>query len=444
MILQDLPDIPRWYTGLAEWSAIVVYISLVRPRWHGPTRHLITFGSLPILIGVQLLAGALPLMFWTLGMALAVTTIFTVMYTATDSTATTAGYLTARAFVLAELVASLQWQIWVHFLPQHPSPALGTTAFTASVVWLLAAYAAGFGAARYAERRTFARDRALRIDTPSLITASAIAIGTFLVSNLSFLTTSTPFSGRTSTDIFYIRTLVDLAGYVALYTQQAYRNQVSNSVALAQTEALLKAQQEQYYQSQRNIEELNRIHHDLKHYVAAIREEDSAALRSTYLAELEDSIRGYESQIDTGNPTLDVILNSKMERCLRENISMTNVVDGQAVAFMDLVRLSALFGNALDNAIEASLRIDNPDERHIKVSVYRRLDFVMIKVENHTRTAVTLERGLPRTTKRDRTRHGYGLANMRSIVESYEGTMTIDVEDGWFTVRMLVPRPPVV
>lgn len=443
MILQDLPDIPRWYTGLAEWSAIVVYISLVRPRWHGLTRHLITFGSLPILIGVQLLAGALPLMFWTLGMALAVTTIFTVMYTATDSTATTAGYLTARAFVLAELVASLQWQIWVHFLPQHPSPALGTTAFTASVVWLLAAYAVGFGAARYAERRTFARDRALRIDTPSLITASAIAIGTFLVSNLSFLTTSTPFSGRTSTDIFYIRTLVDLAGYVALYTQQAYRNQVSNSVALAQTEALLKAQQEQYYQSQRNIEELNRIHHDLKHYVAAIREEDSAALRSTYLAELEDSIRGYESQIDTGNPTLDVILNSKMERCLRENISMTNVVDGQAVAFMDLVRLSALFGNALDNAIEASLRIDNPDERHIKVSVYRRLDFVMIKVENHTRTAVTLERGLPRTTKRDRTRHGYGLANMRSIVESYEGTMTIDVEDGWFTVRMLVPRPPV-
>lgn len=325
-----------------------------------------------------------------------------------------------------------------------PIPSVGDHCFTASVVWLLAAYAVGFGAARYAERRTFARDRALRIDTPSLITASAIAIGTFLVSNLSFLTTSTPFSGRTSTDIFYIRTLVDLAGYVALYTQQAYRNQVSNSVALAQTEALLKAQQEQYYQSQRNIEELNRIHHDLKHYVAAIREEDSAALRSTYLAELEDSIRGYESQIDTGNPTLDVILNSKMERCLRENISMTNVVDGQAVAFMDLVRLSALFGNALDNAIEASLRIDNPDERHIKVSVYRRLDFVMIKVENHTRTAVTLERGLPRTTKRDRTRHGYGLANMRSIVESYEGTMTIDVEDGWFTVRMLVPRPPVV
>lgn len=265
-----------------------------------------------------------------------------------------------------------------------PIPSVGDHCFTASVVWLLAAYAVGFGAARYAERRTFARDRALRIDTPSLITASAIAIGTFLVSNLSFLTTSTPFSGRTSTDIFYIRTLVDLAGYVALYTQQAYRNQVSNSVALAQTEALLKAQQEQYYQSQRNIEELNRIHHDLKHYVAAIREEDSAALRSTYLAELEDSIRGYESQIDTGNPTLDVILNSKMERCLRENISMTNVVDGQAVAFMDLVRLSALFGNALDNAIEASLRIDNPDERHIKVSVYRRLDFVMIKVENHT------------------------------------------------------------
>lgn len=440
MILQALPDIPRWYTGLAEWSAALVYILLLRPRFTGWKRPTLIAAALPTLIGIQVFMGSLPLSFWTIGMATAVLSIFGFIYLSSETTAKDAGYLTARAFVLAELVASLQWQLWVHWLPEHPTPALGTMAFTASIGFLAVAYSAGFTSAYFAEKRNIPRGQTLAIEGHSLVTALAIALGTFLVSNLSFITTATPFSGRTAIDIFYIRTLVDLAGYVALYTQQSHLNQVNNAVALAETQAIMRAQRDQYLQSKRNIGELNRIHHDLKHYVAAIRDEDSAALRSTYLSHIEDSITGYESQIETGNSVLDIILNSKMERCLREDISMTIVVDGTAVEFMDVLPLSSLFGNALDNAIDACRKVEEKEKRLIKVSVYTKMDFVLIRFENYTDANVAFVEGLPQTTKRNKTRHGYGVLNMRNVVENYNGSMTINLEENWFTVRILLPR----
>lgn len=440
MIFEALPDIPRWYTGLAEWAGAVVYIFLMRHRFGGWKRVALIAGALPVFIGVQVFAGTLDITFWVFGMAGAIFSIFAFLYFMTDSTLKDAGYLTARAFVLAELVASLQWQIWVSWMPHKPTLELGSSAFFGSIGLLIGCYGLGFGLAYLAERKNFPQTSWLGVDRSSLVMAAAIGVGTFLVSNLSFVTQSSPFTGSNDTDIFYIRTLVDLAGFVALYTQQTHRSQMRNAMELAETRVIMKSQHDQFLQSKRNIEELNRMHHDLKYYIDAIREEESADRRADYLHQLEDSLSGYESEIRTGNQMLDVILSSKMERCLQEGITMTNVVDGKALEFMDLMGLSALFGNAIDNAIEACLKISDKDKRHIKVSVFTKQDFVMIRFENYWPRPVDFVEGLPQTTKSNRKRHGYGTQNMRAIVHSYKGSLTIGVEQDWFTVRILIPR----
>ncbi len=438
MILEALPDIPRLHTGVAEWAAVLVYVLIMRPRFTGPRRILVVTLSLPLMVGLQVFAGMWPLQLWLLGIVTAVLSIFLLIYICADSSLYDAGYLAARAFVLAELVASLQWQLEVHYsasvLQDTPQGNI-----VAHSLLVCGEYTLGFGAAYLAERRNFTSRMRLGIDVRTLIVSLAIAIGTFLVSNLSFLTTNTPFSGQSGRDVFYIRTLVDLAGFVALYTQQSNRNLARDALNLAKTQMLMKAQHQQYLQSKRNIEELNRMHHDLKHYAAAIREEDSADRRSDYLQALEDSIRGYESEIQTGNPVLDIVLSSKMERCLQEGISMTLVVDGAALEFMDPIRLSAFFGNALDNAIDAVLHVPDKDQKIIKLVVYSQGEFVMISIVNRCSGDVTFTGGLPETTKTDRSRHGYGTINMREIVADYEGSMTMSVHDGWFTMKALIP-----
>lgn len=442
MILDPLPDIPRWYTGLAEWAAVLVYIRLMPPRFSIKTQWAVVAAGIPFLIGLQMLLGSWDLSLWMVGMAIAVLSLFGFVYLTCDVSLKDSAYLAARVFVLAELVASLQWQLWIHSAAWFGSggmPPNDARLIAGKYVFLIVGYGMGFAAVYMAEERNFRRNTPIEVEGRNVITSVAIALGTFLVSNVSFFTIATPLSGRLGDDVFYIRTLVDLVGFIALYAQQSNRNQVRNALELAKTRLIMHSQHDQYIQSKRNIEELNRMHHDLKYYVDAIRHEESADRRSSYLNDLEDSIRGYESEIQTGHQLLDIILMSKMQRCLHENISMTVMVQGEALAFMDSMSMSSLFGNALDNAIEASLKIPVPEQRLIKVSVFTQADFVMIRFENHYPHPVDFVAGVPRTTKKNRYRHGYGAGNMRRVTESYGGSLTLGVEGDWFVVRALIP-----
>lgn len=436
MIEDVLTDIPRVYTALAEWSACLVYITLIRKRLPRPRLGIVMTLGLATMSGVQTLAGTFPIALWMLGMALAVAVMYGFVYLCADVSARDAGYFVARAFVLAELVASLQWQLHSYFFTSESGIAtLGTATL------LVGVYGAAFAVAFVIERRHFPVDRPLNVDRRGLLSAVAIAAITFLMSNLSFVSTSTPFSGRGGLEIFYIRTLVDLAGYVALYAQQGQRLEMRRATEVEAINRILHSQHEQYLASKRNIDVVNRKYHDLKHYINAIRAESNPDARAGYLDQLEDSIRGYEAQIETGNTVLDTILTTKSSLCADHGITLTCVADGSALAFMDVMDVSALFGNALDNAIEAVIALPDPEHRLIQVAVYAQDSFVMVRVENYYEGGLTFHDGLPRTTKGDSLRHGYGLKNMRQIAEGYNGTLTVHAEDNWFVVRVLVPRP---
>lgn len=441
MIPQALPDIPRLFTGLAEWSAALVYILLMRPRFSKWAQVALIAAGLPVLAGLQAWVGSWPLSLWVPGMVLAVAAMFGFILSCTITTLRDALYLTARAFVLAELVASLEWQLWVYWWRDDPSLASEASLAPSSLALMAGCYGLSFTLAHYLERRHFPRRARLEIDRRTLTTAVTIVVVTFLGSNLSFLTSSTPFSGQHAVDIFYIRTLVDLAGFVALYAQQSNLKHMRDATELAEVRLIMRAQQEQHLLSKRNAEQLNRMHHDLKYVAAAIRSEDSAERRSEYLQALEDSIRGYESEIVTGHSALDAVLSAKMVRCQSLGISMTNMVDGAALDFIGPIQLAVIFGNAIDNAIEAVSKIPDPELRLIKVSAFRQGSFLVVRVENHYPYSVDFSGGLPVTSKEDRASHGFGTANIRHAVESLGGSVIFTVEDGWFYVRALIPIP---
>jgi len=435
-VIEDvLPDIPRVYTALAEWSACMVYILLIRKRLP-PGRLAVAAGlGLGTLVGVQLLAGTLPIALWVVGMALAVGAMYLLIVASADLSPLNAGYFVARAFVLAELVASLQWQLHSYFLAAPADASLGP------IVLLVIVYGTAFPVAYGFERRHFPADQPVDVDGRGVLSAAAIAAITFLISNISFLSTNTPFSGRLGPEIFYIRTLVDLAGYVALYAQQGQRLELRRAAEVEAMDRLLHSQHEQYLQAKNNIDVVNRKYHDLKHYISAIRSEASADARATYLDQIEDSIRGYDTRVETGNIVLDTILTTKSADCAHLGITLTCVADGAALEFMSPMDVAALVGNALDNAIEAAVSLPDPDRRLLQVAVHRQDSLVMLRFENYFEGDLSFEDGLPRSTKEGDTLHGYGLRNIRHIAESYGGTLTVHAEDRWFTVRVLIPVP---
>lgn len=437
-IIDALPDIPRIYTGIAEWLACLVYVFVLPKRLRSIGIYIGLALAGPAMVALQVFIGTWPLQLWIVGMACAMGMMYGVIYFATRASWRAVGYLTCRAFVLAELVASFQWQLEVH----HSLRVLTAAAWEqwqAGIVLFLVCYGTFYAAAFLLEKRNYPSQFRFDADMRSMVLSVAIAAITFLVSNLSFISTTSPFSASIGSDIFYIRTLVDLAGFVALYSQQSTRNMMREAVEIATMKTMLAAQQEQYMQSKRNIEELNRMHHDLKHYAQAIRAEGDAGRREKYVQALEDTVTGYESEVVTGNTILDVLLSSKKELCLSKGITFTLMADGRALAFMDAMDTASFFGNALDNAIEASERVTESSKRTIKVDIHRQHGFVVVSIENYFPWPVDFGRRGPRTTKRDAHRHGFGTVTMRKVAERYNGRLTLSHEDSWFRVLLVLP-----
>lgn len=65
--------------------------------------------------------------------------------------------------------------------------------------------------------------------------------------------------------------------------------------------------------------------------------------------------------------------------------------------------------------------------------------FAVVNVYNGYEGSLEYEDGLPKTTKADRTAHGYGMKSIRCVVEEYGGEMTISADGGIFDVNIAIP-----
>lgn len=431
MIADALPDIPRWFTALAEWGACVVYIVILVRRQSWRRVVFLLPGGLIALAATQCFAGQLPIILWAPGMLIAIGVMYAFLRLAVGGRPLATLFITARALLLAEFVASLQWQLHSFFL-REPN-------LLAELLIVVIVYGGSFAAAGLAEARHFARGAVLNVTPRELLVSAAIAAATFFVSNISFITPNTPFSGRLGLEVFYIRTLVDLCGFVALYAQQEQRVQLQTRTANVAMNNLLRSQHEQYLQSKRSIDRVNRRYHDMKNQIDVIRSEQDPRQKAAYLDELEGSIAEFASHRKTGNGVLDILLTGKAAYCTDHGIQLTCVANGALLDFMSVIDITSIFGNALDNAIESAARIANLGSRLIRVAVFAQGELLMIRIENTFDGQIRVVEGQPRTIKADPVNHGYGLRNIRTAAEKYGGIMTFEASDSWFSLRILIP-----
>lgn len=423
-------EIPRLHTALAEAGACAVYILLLADRFRGVTTLAFTLLGAFGIAAIQLWVETWPLTLWIPGMLLAFAAMFLVIHGLVRLTARTAGYLAARAFVLAELTASLHAQL-DHFYFEAAGPV-------PRAVFLVLTYVSVLGGACFVEHRQFTRGDPPRAGWRDLIGALSIAAVTFGISNLSFLNSRTPFSARLGLEIGAIRTLVDLCGYIALYVQHGQRREQAARRDVEAVAQMMRSQHEQHEISRRAMDEMNRKYHDMKHHLEAIRAVSDPEMHGEMLSSLEESIRDYGAQVDTGNRVLDAVLTAKRMHALESDVEVSYIVDGKLLHFIDPLDLAAILGNALDNAIEATMYLE--EGRLVHLAVFAQDSFVMVRVENTFDGTVYRRNGHLLTRKRE-PGHGYGLRNIRAAADRYGGSVSIDSGEHWFALRVLFPRP---
>jgi len=201
---------------------------------------------------------------------------------------------------------------------------------------------------------------------------------------------------------------------------------------------LWKNKQEQYALSKENIEILNQKSHDMKHQIQALRKLNREEF-DKYLDNLEETVEIYESIVKTGNDVFDTILTEKSLYCKKRNIQVSCVADGSQMDFIETIDLYAILGNALDNAIEAVDKFEDPQKRQIDVVIHRQKHFLVMNFMNPISEKLVYKDEFPITTKKDKKHHGYGLRSIRHFVKKYDGVLNISEEDGCFSLKIMIP-----
>ena len=213
---------------------------------------------------------------------------------------------------------------------------------------------------------------------------------------------------------------------------RAYKDEKAN------LEALLSLQSHQNELSKQEQEILNMRLHDFRNQLNTLRSLEGDKSKEG-LAELEKSMDVYGAYAKTGNEAIDVILTKKALLCTEKKIRFNYIVDGQAFSSMNILDITSLFCNIIDNAIEASEK-EEGDKRLIKLTAFKKGDFVSLIEENYCTSPVEFsDNGMPISKKEDKSFHGFGNKSTKFIVQKYGGTFSFSQNDGIFRVSVLLP-----
>ena len=197
-------------------------------------------------------------------------------------------------------------------------------------------------------------------------------------------------------------------------------------------ELVRREEKKQYEITKNSMDSINIKLHDLKHKLSAYNDR----LPAEEVESLHRDINIYDSYIKTGNDAMDVLLSEKMMLCSMKKIRLTFSGDCTPLSGMRTMDIYSLFGNAIDNAIEAVENLEE-DKRIIDVTLEEKGDLVFVGFTNYYEGELIMEDGMPATTKKTEPGyHGYGMKSMKLIAAKYQGELTFSASMGLFNLSV--------
>ena len=186
-------------------------------------------------------------------------------------------------------------------------------------------------------------------------------------------------------------------------------------------------------------EKLRYVYHDLKNHMICMKSYDTKEEIISYINNLEFQINDFENLRNTGNKTLDIILNDKIHLCKKYNIEFEDSINISKLNFIKENDICAIFANALDNAIEACININDEIEKRIEVKATYINGFAVIKFINTKINDIKFTGDRIKTSKEDNKIHGIGLASIKYIVNKYDGEVIVNYSENEFILKIMIP-----
>ena len=126
-------------------------------------------------------------------------------------------------------------------------------------------------------------------------------------------------------------------------------------------------------------------------------------------------------------------------KCENSNIVFKIDINLSGECFMNDFDICTLFGNILNNAFEATMRLENCQNKPIILKMSKINDFYVLKETNYMTPSKRRRENIFETSKKDKENHGIGLKNIDEVVEKYGGIKKISVNNDLFTLKIMFP-----
>ncbi len=241
-------------------------------------------------------------------------------------------------------------------------------------------------------------------------------------------------------EMFYMTLIMILINIIVFF----FMYKIKKDTKIQIEYELLKMQYNNIKQMESNMKALSEntysIRHDLKKHLLAIKtlsENGKCEEINKYIENLIDkSFDEVQKIIFTDNDIFNAIINTKLELCKQKGILTEIIVSNEAVLNIKTEDIAVLFGNIFDNAIEASEKTKN---KVILLNIQVQGEYVSIYMENsfdNKYSDINLK-----TTKENKDKHGFGIKNVKKIVEENEGMIQYFINDsGMFCCDILYKK----
>ncbi|MCR8744683.1 GHKL domain-containing protein [Romboutsia lituseburensis] len=126
----------------------------------------------------------------------------------------------------------------------------------------------------------------------------------------------------------------------------------------------LDMQYNHYLSIQESQMKVRKLYHDINNHMACIKELQNEDVNE-YIDSINEELKEYKNTFTTNNMILDIILNEKNSVCKKNNIELTCDINFSKYSFIEMIDISSIFSNIIDNAIEACKKVE--DNRYISI-----------------------------------------------------------------------------
>lgn len=199
---------------------------------------------------------------------------------------------------------------------------------------------------------------------------------------------------------------------------------------------------EEYYHLLENQQvQIRKIRHDINNHFQMIEsylEVEDIDEAKDYFKQLKLSFGALSGKQFCKNPALNSILNLRHTKLEESGVDVHFNIDIDNHFGIEPMDLCTIFSNSLDNAIEASLKIPNLSNRKVVLKARCENEYFSYLLTNNKVNSITKKHGLFISDKDNSKSHGYGIENIKEIVDKYSGELNISYTDTDFSLFLYI------